>query len=53
MLLSSDDPPYGGHGRLQIGQEHLTLLRKGTREKTHFLSLYLPSRTGIVLQYLT
>jgi 1,4-alpha-glucan branching enzyme len=51
MLFSSDDPQYGGHGRLEIGQEHLTLPQKGTPAKTHMLSLYLPSRTGIVLQY--
>ncbi len=50
MLLSSDDPRYGGHGRLEIGQEHLTQPQKGTRAKTHFLSIYLPSRTGMVLQ---
>jgi len=53
MLLSSDDPQYGGHSRLISGQEHLTLRKKGTDGENHFLSLYLPSRTGIVLQYFT
>ena len=51
MLLSSDDPQYGGHGRLTSGQEHLTLPKKGTGGENHLLSLYLPSRTGIVLQH--
>ena len=53
MLFSSDDPPYGGHGRLEIGQEHLTLPEKNGRPNTHFLSLYLPNRTGIVLRHFT
>jgi 1,4-alpha-glucan branching enzyme len=53
MLLSSDDPPYGGHGRLIAGQEHLTRPQKGANGEKHFLSLYLPSRTGIVLEHYT
>lgn len=47
MLFDSDDAQYSGHGRLQAGQKHVALPINGNR---HFLSLYLPSRTAIVLQ---
>jgi 1,4-alpha-glucan branching enzyme len=47
MLLTSDAAQYGGHGRLAADQEHLTLQEKDT----HYLSLYLPCRTAIVLQH--
>ncbi|MGD8411636.1 MAG: alpha amylase C-terminal domain-containing protein [Desulfobacterales bacterium] len=53
MLLSSDDAQYGGHGRLETGQEHLTLPEKGRQEKKHVLSLYFPSRTALVLRHVT
>ncbi|MGD8944767.1 MAG: alpha amylase C-terminal domain-containing protein, partial [Desulfobacterales bacterium] len=52
MLFSSDDPQYGGHGRLEAGQEHLALPKEDPHAKGHFLSLYLPSRTGIVFQHI-
>ncbi len=51
LLLSSDDPSYGGHGRLTSDQVHMTQPEKGRRGKKHFLSLYLPSRTAFVLQH--
>jgi len=47
MRLNSDADQYGGHGRLAAEQEHLTLHEK----ETHYLSLYLPSRTAMVLQH--
>jgi hypothetical protein len=50
MLLTSDAAQYGGHGRLTAGQEHLALPEKNGHEDRHYLSLYLPSRTAIVLQ---
>jgi 1,4-alpha-glucan branching enzyme len=45
MIFNSDDPKYGGHGRLIPDQYHLTL----HENKRHFLSLYLPTRTTMVL----
>ena len=51
MLLTSDAVQYGGHGRLAEDQEHLTLPGKNAHEDRHYLSLYLPSRTAIVLQH--
>jgi 1,4-alpha-glucan branching enzyme len=52
MLLTSDATQYGGHGRLTANQEHLALPEKNGRNGQHHLSLYLPSRTAIVLQHL-
>ena len=49
MVLNSDDIKYGGHGRLAMEQVHFTAFDKGV-EMRNTLSLYLPSRTGIVLQ---
>lgn len=46
MVLDSDALLYGGYGRLSPGQEHLTLHEQGR----DVLALYLPTRTGIVLQ---
>ena len=51
LLLTSDDSRYGGHGRLEADQEHVSLPEKGSPGKSHILSLYLPSRTGLVLQH--
>jgi 1,4-alpha-glucan branching enzyme len=51
MLLNSDAPQYGGHNRLTDNQEHLSLPGKDDQEGTNFLSLYLPSRTVIILQH--
>lgn len=48
MLLDSDAPDYGGFGRLTPGQEHFTLAENGR----NVLSLYLPTRTALVLQQL-
>jgi 1,4-alpha-glucan branching enzyme len=51
MLLTSDAALYGGHGRLTADQEHLTLPEKNGHEDRHYLSLYLPNRTALVLQH--
>ena len=53
MLLDSDAAQYGGHNRLIDNQEHLSLPEKDNREEKTFLSLYLPSRTAIVLLHLS
>jgi 1,4-alpha-glucan branching enzyme len=52
MLLTSDAAGYGGHGRLSADQEHLALPEKNGHPDQHHLSLYLPSRTAIVLQHM-
>ena len=48
MILNSDDGSYGGHGRLVPDQVHFT--RPAEAGNHHILSLYLPTRTAIVLQ---
>ncbi len=48
MVLDSDSKIYGGHGRLYPFQRHFTLHNED--ENSHFLSLYLPSRTAIILK---
>jgi len=51
MIFDSDAKEYGGHGHLIQGQEHHTLSDKTKNSKRRFISLYLPTRTGIVLKY--
>ena len=50
MVCDSDAPIYGGHGRLQPDQYHLTLPESEENQKCHFISLYLPNRTALVLK---
>ena len=50
IILDSDAPEYGGHGRLHPDQHHMTLLDTSGGGKQHLLSLYLPTRTALVLQ---
>jgi len=49
MIMCSDAPEYGGHGRLRQDQCHLTLFDKSGDHKRNLLSLYLPTRTALVL----
>lgn len=49
ILLDSDAFGYGGHGRVDHNQDHFTLHEKGSYEACDFLSLYLPTRTALVL----
>ncbi len=50
QILNSDDPAFGGHGRLAPDQEHLTLADAGSEgAAASRLSVYLPSRTALVL----
>jgi len=50
MGLNTDDNVFGGQGRLMPGQVHFSLPSKGQGEGDgHFLSLYLPTRTAVVL----
>ncbi len=50
LILESDSPVYGGHGRLAAGQEHFTLVEEAALGHRTLLSLYLPTRTALVLQ---
>ncbi|MDP2643953.1 MAG: alpha amylase C-terminal domain-containing protein [Desulfobacterales bacterium] len=52
MVLDCDDPRYGGHGRLMPDQHHMTLSEAHGKSGRHFLSLYLPSRSALVLRRL-
>ncbi len=45
MVLDTDAPAYGGHGRLTPGRKHITMTENGAET----LRLYLPSRSAIVL----
>jgi 1,4-alpha-glucan branching enzyme len=49
LVLDSDDVKFGGHGRLVSEQIHFTSTENGTGKRER-LSLYLPNRTGFVLQ---
>ncbi len=50
ILIDSDATIYGGHGRLDPRQFYFTLMDELENRRGHLLSLYLPTRTGIVLQ---
>ncbi len=50
MILDTDAAEYGGHGRLMPDQFHLTGVAASGSEKRNLLSLYLPTRTAIVLE---
>lgn len=50
ILLDSDSPAYGGLGRIDPNQEHFTLAAPEAGGTRHQLSLYLPSRVGVVLE---
>ena len=49
MVMDTDAPEYGGHGRLRRNQRHFTIPLKNGDAKSHALSLYLPTRTALVL----
>jgi 1,4-alpha-glucan branching enzyme len=50
MILDSDAPQYGGYSRLVEDQEHISFMDIVADRKCHLLSLYLPSRTAIILK---
>lgn len=52
MIFDSDAQKYGGYGRLIPDHEHKTICDETINSKRHFISLYLPTRTGIVLKYM-
>lgn len=47
MVLGTDDVKFGGHDRQDAGVQHETVTDRIHR---HFLYLYLPARTGMVLR---
>jgi 1,4-alpha-glucan branching enzyme len=50
MIMDSDAPEYGGHGRLFRDQYHLTLHDTSGERERHLLSLYVPTRSALVLR---
>ena len=50
MIFNSDAPEYGGHNRLHPDQHHLALLDTSMDRSRNLLSLYLPTRTALVLE---
>ena len=53
MAFSSDDPRFGGFGRLEGPQRHVSVAERcpnGNQAYDHTLYLYLPSRCAIVLK---
>jgi 1,4-alpha-glucan branching enzyme len=53
MILNTDDPSFGGHGRLRPDQVHICTTENNGEEGIGCLSLYLPCRTAIVLSHST
>jgi 1,4-alpha-glucan branching enzyme len=50
LILDSDSSGYGGHGRLDPDQEHFTRPEADAHGRHPRLSLYLPTRTALVLR---
>ena len=53
IILDTDQVKYNGYSRLKIGEEHFTLEERsanGNQKYHSSLSLYLPSRTALVLK---
>ncbi len=49
MIFNSDAAEYGGHNRLRPDQYHLTMTDTGTGRERNLLSVYIPTRTALVL----
>lgn len=50
LILDSDAESYGGHGRVMPDQHYFTLDSKSSGRSPQRLSLYLPTRTALVLK---
>ncbi|XP_030648584.1 1,4-alpha-glucan-branching enzyme [Chanos chanos] len=48
IRLNSDDPQYGGHGRIQFGTEFFTE-PMAFKNRSHSFQVYIPCRTALVL----
>jgi len=51
LILDSDAENYGGHGRLEPDQVYFTQTEGKEPHLRHFLSLYLPTRTALILRF--
>jgi 1,4-alpha-glucan branching enzyme len=49
MILDSDAPKYGGHGRLDPLQDHFTIVNITEGKSQNVFSLYLPARSAFAL----
>ena len=53
LVLSTDNPVYGGFGRVSEGETHVSVAEKspnGNQDMADTLYLYLPSRCAVVLE---
>jgi 1,4-alpha-glucan branching enzyme len=50
LVLDSDSPAFGGHGRVAPGQKFFTRAVQEGAVLRHKVSVYLPSRSALVLQ---
>ena len=50
LVLSTDDARFGGQNRIQADQRFARLEEQRGSELCHIIKVYLPCRTGIVLQ---
>ena len=50
MIFHSDLHEFGGHDRLKNGQIHFTGIQTTDNKTNHFIRLYLPTRSALVLQ---
>jgi 1,4-alpha-glucan branching enzyme len=50
LLLSTDDSSFAGHHRLQSDQSYVTVSGRNNGTDNHFIQVYLPSRTALVLK---
>lgn len=50
MIIDSDAERFGGHQRLNPEQDYFTIPQTAGGETRHLLSLYLPTRTALVLK---
>jgi 1,4-alpha-glucan branching enzyme len=50
ILMDTDAAVYGGHGRVAADQFHFTIPVDSNGSVRHYLSLYLPTRTAMVLK---
>jgi 1,4-alpha-glucan branching enzyme len=53
LVFDSDGLQYGGHNRLRPNHEHVSIHQGDEKQGRAYLSLYLPSRTAMVLQFVS
>lgn len=50
IILDSDAPQYGGHGRIDSSRHHFTMPGRNNNRTINNISLYLPTRTALILK---